>query len=127
VIWSFAGAFGFFLSDLLPGPGSVGASGSIFGLMAALIVYGRLTGASLMTRQIWQWAIILGIMGFLIPGIDNLAHAGGFAGGWIAATLYRSGLGRPPGPRTTLIALALMIVTALSFVLSVVTGITILG
>ena len=40
-----------------------------------------------MTRQLWQWAIILGIFGFLMPGINNWAHGGGFAGGWVAASL----------------------------------------
>jgi len=127
VIWTFSGAFGFFLSDLLPSPGSVGASGSIFGLMAALIVYGRAIGASLLTRQIWQWAILLGIMGFVLPGVDNFAHVGGFAGGWVAASLYRGTLGKPTGPRTALLALALAGLTALSFVLSIVTGISYLG
>jgi rhomboid protease GluP len=127
VIWTFAGAFGFFISDLVPSPGSVGASGSIFGLFAALIVYGRVIGASLLTRQIWQWAIILGIMGFLLPGVDNYAHVGGFVGGWIAATLYRGSLGRPTGPRTTILALLLMAATALAFALSVVTGLSLLS
>lgn len=126
VIWTLSGAFGFFVSNLLPGPGSVGASGSIFGLMGALIVYGRVIGASLLTRQIWQWAILLAVLGFILPGVDNLAHIGGFAGGWIAATLYRGSLGTPTGPRTAILALLLTGLTALSFLLSVVTGISLL-
>ena len=40
-----------------------------------------------MTQQLWQWAIILGIFGFILPGVNNWAHGGGFAGGWIAASL----------------------------------------
>jgi rhomboid protease GluP len=126
LIWTVAGVVGFLLSDLLPilgvGPPhfSVGASGSIFGLMAALIVYGRVFGASLMTRQVWQWAILLGVLGFLMPGVDNAAHVGGFLGGWIMATLLRGGIGRPEGRVITLSALALVAITAGGFLLNVV-------
>jgi rhomboid protease GluP len=126
VIWTFAGASGFLASNLVSGPGSVGASGAIFGLMAALIVYGRVIGASLLTRQIWQWAILLGVMGFVLPGVDNLAHVGGFAGGWISASLYRRRLGQPTGPGTALLAILLTVLTAASFCLSVVTGLSLL-
>lgn len=124
VIWTISGAGGFLLSDGLPlfGLGaqhaSIGASGSIFGLMAALIVYGRAIGASLLTRQLWTWAIVMGAMGFLLAGVDNLAHIGGFAGGWITASAYRARLGRPDGPASTFIALALVAVTVLSFALT---------
>jgi rhomboid protease GluP len=124
VIWTVAGAFGYVVSDLMPLLGigqlhtSVGASGSIFGLLAALIVYGRRLGASLMTRQVWQWAIILGAFGFLMPGVDNAAHVGGFVGGWIAASLLQNGIGRPGSPAVTLTALALAAATALGFLLN---------
>ena len=87
VLFNIAGAAGFFASNAMSGAPTIGASGSIFGLLAALIVYGRKRGSSLMTRQLWQWAIILGIFGFLMPGINNWAHGGGFAGGWVAASL----------------------------------------
>lgn len=125
IIFTLAGAFGFMLSDLLPlfGIGrtsmSVGASGSIFGLMAALIVYGRHIGESLVTRQLWTWAIVLGVMGFLLPGVDNFAHAGGFAGGWVTATMFRGSIGRPDGRTVALFALALAALTVLGFLLSV--------
>lgn len=118
LIWTFAGAFGFSLSNLFPHT-SVGASGSIFGLMAALIVYGRAIGHSVMTRQIWQYAIVLGVLGFLLPGVDNFAHVGGFAGGWIAATALRSGIGKPPGRAVTYAMLAAVALTAIAFLLNV--------
>lgn len=125
VIWSFAGALGFLASDFFPLVGigghsmSVGASGSIFGLLGALIVYGKAVGASMMTRQLWTWAIILGLMGFLLPGVDNFAHGGGFAGGWLAATLFRRGIGRPAGRGVAGLALTLALFTVVGFVLSV--------
>jgi membrane associated rhomboid family serine protease len=31
--------------------------------------------------------VILGFMGLIIPGIDNLAHAGGFFGGYLSGRL----------------------------------------
>lgn len=120
VIWTIAGAAGFFLSDLSGGHWSVGASGSIFGLLAALIVYGRAVGAHTMTRQVWQWAIVLGIMGFLLPGVDNLAHIGGFAGGWITAYSLRRGIGRRDGRWITLFALLLLLLTGFGFAMNLV-------
>ena len=72
-----------------------------------------------MTRQIWQWAIIIAVMGFLLPGIDNMAHLGGFAGGWIAATYFRGSIGKPDGRGTTLVALGLVVITLLGFVINV--------
>lgn len=125
IIFTLAGMFGFILSDALPlfGIGhnsmSIGASGSIFGLMAALIVYGRHVGESLVTRQLWTWAIILGAMGFLFPGVDNFAHVGGFAGGWITASIFRPSIGRPDGRGIAGFALVLAILTVAGFVLSV--------
>jgi rhomboid protease GluP len=125
VIWTVAGAVGFFLSGLLPilgivePHGSLGASGSVFGLLGALIVYGRATGSSLMTRQIWQWVIILGVFGFLFPGVDNAAHAGGFAGGWVVAQMYQGSIGRPDGRGTTFLALGLLAATALGFLIQI--------
>jgi rhomboid protease GluP len=125
LIWTASGAVGFLVSNLLKagsGGGSVGASGAIFGLMAALIVYGRAVGETLLTGQIWRWAIILVVLGFVIPRIDNLAHIGGFAGGWIAAVMFRGSIGKPDGPGLTLAALAVVFLTALSFILSIATG-----
>jgi membrane associated rhomboid family serine protease len=125
VIWSVAGAVGFVASDGLPLLGigaphpTIGASGSIFGLMAALIVYGRSVGESMMTRQLWTWAIAIVAMGFFMSGVDNVAHVGGFAGGWLTARLYLQRLGQPVGRTSTILALALLGCTLLGFASSV--------
>ena len=87
LLFNVAGAGGFLVSNLMSGAPTMGASGSIFGLLAALIVYGRRRGSSQVTRQLWQWAIILGVFGFVMPGINNWAHGGGFAAGWIAGQI----------------------------------------
>ena len=63
-------------------------------------------------------AIVLGIMGFLLPGVDNLAHIGGFAGGWITAFALRRGIGRRDGRWITLFALLLLLLTGFGFALN---------
>ena len=35
--------------------------------------------------QAMQYAIVMFLFGLFMPGIDNYAHAGGFAGGYLAA------------------------------------------
>jgi membrane associated rhomboid family serine protease len=97
---------------------SVGASGSIFGLLAALIVYGRRSGGGMMTRQLWQWAIIMFAFG-LFPGlrVNNWAHAGGFVAGWLLAQTMPTSDTRE-GRGVQILALALLVLTAAGFVLS---------
>ncbi|HEY3217364.1 MAG TPA: rhomboid family intramembrane serine protease [Candidatus Eisenbacteria bacterium] len=118
VIFSVAGAAGFLISNLFTHSPSVGASGSIFGLLAALVVYGRKRGGAAMTAQLWQWAIVMFVMGFLMPGVNNLAHAGGFAGGWVAAESMRFSAEKRESRAVLVLALALLVLTGVGFVLS---------
>ena len=118
VIFSIAGAVGFLVSDFASAAPSIGASGSIFGLLAALIVYGRRHGNSALTAQLWQWAIIVFAMGFVMQGVNNWAHAGGFAGGWVTAELMRSSEEKRESPAVQVLALALLVVTAVGIPLS---------
>ena len=67
---------------------TVGASASIFGLLGALVHYGRKSGSSLIHGQAKQWAIIMFIYGLIMPGIDNWAHAGGFIGGYLTSAFF---------------------------------------
>ena len=60
---------------------TIGASAPIFGLLGALVWYGRRRGSSMVGRPALSYAVILGLYGFLMPGIDNWAHLGGFLGG----------------------------------------------
>ena len=113
VLFNLSGAAGFYVSNVMSGVPTIGASGGIFGLLAALIVYGRRRGSSMMSSQLWQWAIILGVFGFIMPGINNWAHAGGFAGGWIAGQLM--GLSDEHRESAGVIILALSLI-ALTFI-----------
>jgi rhomboid protease GluP len=117
VIFTIAGAIGFVASNLVSGAPSIGASGSIFGLLAALIVHSRKRGGSMMAAQLWQWAILMFAMGFFMSGVNNWAHAGGFAGGWATAQVVGFGE-RREGRFVQLLALALLVLTAAGFVMS---------
>ena len=69
---------------------TIGASGSIFGLLGALVFYGRDRGGSFgiaLYQQFLGWAAILFVFGFLWPNVNNWAHAGGFVGGYLIARL----------------------------------------
>jgi rhomboid protease GluP len=96
IIYTVAGVTGFTVSSLagmylpqVPIIGgamfSVGASAPIFGLLGALFYYGRRTGNSHAGQAGLQYALFLGVFGLIFPGVDNWAHAGGFAGGFLAS------------------------------------------
>ena len=118
VIWTIAGVVGFLVSNLITGSPSVGASGSVFGLFAALIVYGRRVHHSVLTAQIWQWVILNFVIGFFISNVNVVAHAGGFAGGWIASMLVRIQEEKREGLGVQALAGALVLATLSGFVLS---------
>ena len=60
----------------------------IFGLFGALIVYGQRTGSNALSRQVWTWVGFIVVIGLVLPGIDNWAHLGGFAGGYGFASVF---------------------------------------
>jgi rhomboid protease GluP len=94
VIFSVAGVLGFVVSNAAGVGWSVGASGAVFGLLGALAAYGRSRGGAFgaaVLRQYGHWAVVLLILGFLMPGVNNLAHLGGFGGGCLAGVLLGHG------------------------------------
>jgi rhomboid protease GluP len=126
LLFNIAGVGSFLASNVMSGVPTIGASGSIFGLLAALIVYGRRRGSSMMTQQLWQWAIILGVFGFIMPGINNWAHGGGFAAGWIAAQLMPLDDDRQDSSWVLLASLGFIVITVAGVGLSFVRVTTIL-
>jgi rhomboid protease GluP len=87
VIFTVAGVAGFVASNFVGHPLTIGASGSIFGLLGAMVAFGQKRGGTfgaLVLRQYGQWALLLFVLGFLMPGVNNVAHAGGFIGGFVA-------------------------------------------
>lgn len=75
-----------FLPDALRGGRlTLGASAAVFGLIGALLYYGRRGGSAMIGEAAKRWAIGGLIFGFVVPGIDNWAHLGGLFGGYVAA------------------------------------------
>ncbi len=131
IVYVVAGVAGFFLSSLfgyvgmpipfLHGAGyTLGASASIFGLLGALVHYGRKGGSSMIHAEAMRYAMILFVMGLIMPGVDNTAHAGGFLGGYAASAMMNP-LVRERGDHM-LIALGCLAATFLAIVVSVVAG-----
>lgn len=121
IIYTVAGILGFVISTLFRTPLTLGASGAIFGLVGAIIYYGRHRGGTFgqaVYRQSAQWAVLMFVFGFLFPGIDNFAHAGGLAGGYLAAMALSYQDLRPETFTHRLLALACLAATVLAFVIN---------
>jgi rhomboid protease GluP len=118
IIFMVSGALGFVLSNVITGHPTIGASGAIFGLLGALISYGRRTGQSHITNQLWMFAVMMFVMSFLMSAsVNNWAHGGGFAGGYLAAEMMPTA-NRREGMGTLLIAGAFTLVTVAGLVFS---------
>jgi rhomboid protease GluP len=136
IIYTVAGACGFLLSSvaamylpplpLLRGAQlTLGASAAIFGLLGALVYYGRRTGSHLVRSEAIRYAVILGFFGLIMPGIDNFAHAGGFVGGYLAGRLLDPL--KPERIDHIVIALLCLLATILSIAVSIVTALSLFG
>jgi rhomboid protease GluP len=133
IIYTIAGVGGFFLSSLagyllagLPIPilhgayYTMGASASIFGLLGALVHYGRKSGSRLIHGEAMRYAVILFVFGLIMPGVDNYAHAGGFLGGY-AASAFMNPLTRERGDHV-IGAVVCLAATLLAIVASLLVG-----
>jgi rhomboid protease GluP len=126
VIFTVAGAAGFLASDLFVYNLTVGASGSIFGLLGALVAFGQKRGGAfgaMVLRQYGQWALVLFVFGFVMREVNNVAHAGGFVGGYVAGWLLTYAEHRSETGFDQLLALASVAVTAAAFVLAIWTAV----
>ena len=114
---SFLGAYPEWSLPFLGGAGyTVGASAPIFGLLGALVHYGRRGGSSLVYSQAMSYAVVLFVFGFFAGGVDNAAHLGGFVGGFLASR-WLDPLKRERMDHFVLAA-ACLVATALSIVAS---------
>lgn len=127
VIFTVSGAAGFVLSNAVGIPFTVGASGSIFGLLGAIVAFGRKRGGSfgrLVLQQYGMWAAILFISGFIMPGVNNWAHAGGFAGGVAAGLVLSLAERRAETTLDWLLGGAASILTVVGFALALLAAFT---
>lgn len=84
VIYLVSGICGGLLSAVSGVNLSVGASGAIFGLAGALLYFGyhyRTYLGTALKQQIIPVIIVNLAIGFMLEGIDNMAHIGGLVGG----------------------------------------------
>jgi membrane associated rhomboid family serine protease len=123
VIFTLSGAAGFLLSDAAGNRFTLGASGAIFGVLGAMVWFGRrrggLFGAAVL-RQYGSWALILFVFGLLSGmGVDNWGHAGGFLGGWFMAIALGAGDERPERGIHRVLAASCLVLTAAAFALQI--------
>jgi rhomboid protease GluP len=74
--------------------------------------------------MVWKWVAIGVVFGVVFPGIDNWAHAGGFATGWLVARILDPL--REEKPAHVLAGLAGLVASLLAVVASVVTALPLL-
>lgn len=81
---------GSMLSQLGHAPLSIGASGGVFGIMGALVVFGWRTRRDLpppireiFGKRLWPWILLNLLIGAALPMIDQLGHVGGLITGSI--------------------------------------------
>jgi membrane associated rhomboid family serine protease len=88
VLWGAAGAL-----VVNPDALTIGASGGVFGLMAALLLLERQKGVALLGSSIAGLLVLNLVISFVLPGISIGGHIGGIIGG-AAAGFALSGFGR---------------------------------
>jgi membrane associated rhomboid family serine protease len=115
-----AGSLGALIVD--PNTVTVGASGAIFGLMAAVIVVARGRGVEQLAQQFGLFVVLNLVLTFSISGISVGGHIGGLIGGAVAALLVifveRRMSGRP-GFTLEIVGIVLMIAATFAGALAV--------
>jgi membrane associated rhomboid family serine protease len=95
--------------------GTHGASGAVYGLMAALLVVALKVGGD--ARGLLLWVGINALLTFTIPNISWQGHLGGFLGGLLVGAIL---VHAPRGPRRTryqvvgMVAVGVLVVAAIA-------------
>jgi rhomboid protease GluP len=79
------GAAGF-LTSSVTGHFSVGASGALMGLIGVMLAITTRRGGAYMQMvrgQLLRWVVYILVFGILVRGVDNAAHLGGLAAGFL--------------------------------------------
>jgi membrane associated rhomboid family serine protease len=95
VVSLLAGSFGALLLD--PDQLTVGASGAVYGIMAATFLVARQRGVEQLASQIGLWVVLNLVFTFSVPGISIGGHLGGLTGGAAAALVIIAGERRGRG------------------------------
>jgi rhomboid protease GluP len=103
-VYVVTGVGAYLLSSLVRNSGlSIGGSGSLLGLIGVLLAITtnrRSASMQMLRSQLIRWLIYIGIMGFLMPGIDNFAHLGGLISGFILGKIMVDRAPSSPEERT---------------------------
>jgi rhomboid protease GluP len=121
VIFTVAGAAGFVASNWVGHPFTIGASGAVFGLLGAIVAFGKKRGGTfgaMVLRQYGYMALLMFILSFFMRAVNNAAHAGGFVGGLVAGLLIALAEHRRETSLDWVLALACIAVTLAGFTLS---------
>jgi rhomboid protease GluP len=121
VIFTISGAAGFAASTANGNMLTVGASGSIFGLLGAIVAFGLRRGGvfgRMMFQQYGMWALILFLSAYFISHVDNSAHAGGFVGGFASGLVLSLAERRAETTVDWLLAIVAILLTVAGFVLA---------
>jgi rhomboid protease GluP len=119
-IYVVTGIGGYIVSSGIGGRPSVGGSGALLGLIGVLLslTMGQQSAGMRMLRgQLIRWLIYILVWGLLFPGIDNYAHLGGLATGFLLGKIL---MAHPPvtaeeRKRSDLLGWATVLVVAACF------------
>jgi membrane associated rhomboid family serine protease len=116
-----AGSLGVIILE--PNALSIGASGAIFGLMGAYVVFARARGINIMQTGIGPVILLNLVITFTIPNISKGGHIGGLIGGaamgWIVVEFAkRRQLNRSPVPIAAFSVAVFVALLAISFALA---------
>ncbi len=130
ILFTLTGAAGFVLSNAMGAHPSIGASGAIFGIMGAVLAFTRRQRTSwseIASGPLMQTIVINLLFGLMMSGVNNLAHVGGIASGYLLGHWLPSQRERREGRTTQLVALALFAMTLAGFALNVLRPLAILS
>lgn len=119
VVFTLSGIGGFLLSNVVSGAFTVGASCGLFGLLAAMAVFGWRRGGvagERIKQTMVRWLIAATVFAFLIGGVNHWGHAGGALTGAALAFALPAHERQHAGRGIQLLAIALAVITVLSWV-----------
>ncbi|MDH3976133.1 MAG: rhomboid family intramembrane serine protease [Deltaproteobacteria bacterium] len=90
IIYTLGGAGGFLISYVAGIRFTIGASAAVCALIGAGLYYGKSRGGNYgqaVYKELFSWVIVLGLFGFIVPGINNWGHGGGMVSGALIASV----------------------------------------